>query len=116
PARVVVALLQGANETAIDLFLARQAGSIPLELVERRLGAYVEAFERILGLPPGSLVFVDEGTIRLWFDLNEGNGPACSRRRSALGGRSSARSGSVCRSPSAGASWSACWDSSWAPG
>ena len=67
-ARVLVALLQGANETAIDLFLARQAGSIPLELVERRLGAYVEAFERILGLPPGSLVFVDEGTIRLWFD------------------------------------------------
>jgi AcrR family transcriptional regulator len=54
-ARVLVSLWQGLNELASELFMARQANAIALEEVERMFGAYLDAFERILGLPGGSL-------------------------------------------------------------
>jgi AcrR family transcriptional regulator len=54
-ARVLVSLLQGLNEMASELFLIRQAGAITLEEVEYTVSAYLEAFERILGIPAGSL-------------------------------------------------------------
>jgi len=66
-ARVLVALMLGANETATDLYLDRQAGTIPFETVERRLTAYQQAFERVLDLPSGSLVLVDRGALVHWF-------------------------------------------------
>lgn len=66
-ARVLVALILGANETASQLFLARQAGAVPYEEVERTLGAYNEAFERILGLPSGSGPILDPQALRTWF-------------------------------------------------
>jgi TetR/AcrR family transcriptional regulator, transcriptional repressor for nem operon len=65
-ARVLVSLWQSMNELASELFLARQANTIVLEDVERILGAYPEAFERILGLPRGSLP-QDHRTLRDWF-------------------------------------------------
>jgi AcrR family transcriptional regulator len=67
-ARVLVGLLQGAQQTAGDLFLARQADAIPLETVERTFRSYAEAYERILGAAPGSLAIVDDETLHLWFD------------------------------------------------
>ncbi len=66
-ARALVAVLQGAQETAGDLFLARQAGAVPLETVERTFRSYADAYERILGAAPGSLTLVDDETLRLWF-------------------------------------------------
>ncbi len=66
-ARICVALIQGTQEIAADLYLARQAGTLPLETVERILASFATAYERTLGAPPGSLTFVDEETIRLWF-------------------------------------------------
>ena len=66
-ARVFVALLLGLNEAATDLFLARQAGAVTLADVERQFDAYGEAFERILGAQPGSVVLGDRGTIREWY-------------------------------------------------
>lgn len=65
--RVLVSLLQGAGDVAGELFVARQANTITFETVERTLGAYNEAFERILGVPAGSLP-VDRPTLHLWFD------------------------------------------------
>ncbi len=56
-----MSLIQGANEAAVDLFVARQAGPIPFDDVERTLGAYREAFERILGAPAGSLRWLRRG-------------------------------------------------------
>jgi hypothetical protein len=50
------------------MFLSRQAGTITFDEVERTLAAYSEAFERILGLPPGSWELVDSSTVHLWFD------------------------------------------------
>jgi AcrR family transcriptional regulator len=66
-ARVLVSVLQGAQETAGDLFVARQSGEIPLETVERTFREYAYAYERILGAAPGSLFIVDDETLRLWF-------------------------------------------------
>jgi AcrR family transcriptional regulator len=67
-ARVFVSLVLGANTTATELFLARQAGSIAFDDVRRALDAYAEAFERILGAKPGSLPLVDEAVLHEWFD------------------------------------------------
>jgi AcrR family transcriptional regulator len=66
-AGVLVSLVLGLNETAGRLYVARLAGEISFEDVERTIAAYGEAFERILGLPPGSWPAGDPTTIRKWF-------------------------------------------------
>ena len=66
-ARVIVCLLQGAQDLAGELFFARQAGSITFESVEGRLDAHEEALERVLGVPPGTLQLVAEPILREWF-------------------------------------------------
>jgi AcrR family transcriptional regulator len=65
-AHVLVSLLQGANESASQLFVARQANTVPYEVAERTLGAYIVAFERILGAPAGSWPF-DRQTLHQWY-------------------------------------------------
>jgi AcrR family transcriptional regulator len=65
--RVLVALMLGANETATDLYFDRRAGEVSFETVERRLGAYQQAFERVLDLPADSLVLVDREALIQWF-------------------------------------------------
>jgi AcrR family transcriptional regulator len=65
-ARVLVSLLHGLNELASELFLIRQAGAITLDEVEQTVSAYLEAFERILGVPAGSLPRQRQ-TLREWF-------------------------------------------------
>lgn len=67
-ARVLISLIQGAGEAATDLWVGRQAGTIPLEMVERFFDGYTEALERILGVPAGTITFADEPTIRMWFE------------------------------------------------
>jgi AcrR family transcriptional regulator len=64
---VLASLIQGANETASRLFVARMAGDVTFEEVRRTLAAYAEAFEHILGLAPGSWPAVDEATLHYWF-------------------------------------------------
>ena len=64
--RVLVSLFQGMGEDATGLFIALDAGSISLEQFEGRLGAYTEAFERILGAPPGTIRFANSSVIRDW--------------------------------------------------
>lgn len=66
-AGVLVAMLVGTNETASRLFLARQAGEITFDDVECVLAAHAEAFERVLGLPPGSWPKLDSQTMHFWF-------------------------------------------------
>jgi AcrR family transcriptional regulator len=66
-AHALVSLLQGANETAADLFLARRAGTVEYAEVERALGAYADAFDRIVGVPDGSLTFADPAVLRRWY-------------------------------------------------
>jgi AcrR family transcriptional regulator len=66
-ARVLVSLWQALNELTSELYLARQADTVTLETVERTLRAYLEAFERILGIPDGSLP-IDRDALREWFN------------------------------------------------
>jgi AcrR family transcriptional regulator len=66
-AGVLVAMLLGTNETASRLFLARQVGAITFEDVERTFAAHAEAFERVLGLAPGSWPSLDAQTMHFWF-------------------------------------------------
>ncbi len=66
-ARVLVSLIQSANEAVVELFFARQADAISFENVERTLEAYQEAYERILGLPAGSLTIGDPTMLHQWF-------------------------------------------------
>src|SRR5262249_45699896 len=70
-ASVLVSLALGANEMASRLFVALQAGAISFEDVERTLLAYVDAFERILGLAPGCWPVAYHGTLREWFARQE---------------------------------------------
>jgi AcrR family transcriptional regulator len=66
-ATVLVSLMLGFQELATDLFIARQAGTISFEIVERSVASFTEAFERILGIPKGSLTLTDEPTLHFWF-------------------------------------------------
>ena len=50
-----------------DLFFAREAGTVTFEAVVARFAAYVEAFERILGAPEGTVTIIDGGTLREWY-------------------------------------------------
>jgi AcrR family transcriptional regulator len=66
-ATVLVSLLQGYQQLAVEHFIARQAGTVTFEVVQRTCAAFTEAFERILGVPQGSVTLTDEATLRFWF-------------------------------------------------
>ena len=66
-ARVLTSLMQGFQQQANDLFIARQAGTIGFDVVQRSVAANTQAFERILGLAGGTLTLIDEPTLRFWF-------------------------------------------------
>jgi AcrR family transcriptional regulator len=66
-AAVLVSLVQGLQELAVQQFLAREAGSIGFDEVKRTHAAFTDAFERVLGVPRGSLTLADEATLRFWF-------------------------------------------------
>ena len=66
-ARVTVYLMQGYWELAGGYLIARQAGTLNLDDVLRTHAAFTQAFERVLGIPPGSVTLADEETLRNWF-------------------------------------------------
>jgi len=66
-ATVLVSLMLGFQEQATHLFIARQANTIPFEVVERTIAGLTEAFERILGLAKGSLILTYQPTLHFWF-------------------------------------------------
>jgi AcrR family transcriptional regulator len=67
-AKVTVGLLLALNLTATELFLAHNTGAVGFDEMTRTLRAFAEAFDRILGAPPGSMLLYDEGVLREWFD------------------------------------------------
>ena len=66
-ATVLLSLMLGFQEQAMHLFTARQANTVPFEVVERTIAGFTEAFERILGVSSGSLTLTDEATLHFWF-------------------------------------------------
>ncbi len=69
-ARVLMMLLQGLQEEATDLFVARQANTISFDEVVTRLASCTSAFERVLGVDAGSITLIDEPVLQAWY----GNG------------------------------------------
>ena len=67
-ASILTAMLLDSGDALSHLILARLAGTVPFEDVERAIAAYNEAFERILGLGPGSFEIIDTPTLRFWLD------------------------------------------------
>ncbi|HEY6959045.1 MAG TPA: TetR/AcrR family transcriptional regulator [Candidatus Limnocylindria bacterium] len=66
-ARVLVSLLWAANQTAGSLYVARRENTISYERTEATLASFWSAFERILGVPEGSVFDFDRAVIRQWF-------------------------------------------------
>jgi AcrR family transcriptional regulator len=66
-ARVLVALIHGLNDTAVRMFVEHDEGAGTLAGAEGLAGAYVEAMERILGLPAGALHLIDHDVLRKWY-------------------------------------------------
>jgi AcrR family transcriptional regulator len=74
-ARALVSLLLGAQDAAVDLFLAGQDDEVPYRAVSEVAAGYTEAMERVLGLPPGSLNLFSEERVRPWFDAGRDKAP-----------------------------------------
>jgi AcrR family transcriptional regulator len=67
-ARVLISLMTTVNEDLAQMIVRDQAERLPLEVVERTIDAYTNAFERILALPPPRrLTILDPETIKFWF-------------------------------------------------
>lgn len=66
-AAVIVSLVNGFQERAVDLFFARRKGTVPFDAVLRANASNVAAMERVLGLPGGSMRGLDEAALRTWF-------------------------------------------------
>jgi AcrR family transcriptional regulator len=66
-AMVLTSVMQGFQQQASDLFIARQAGTVGFDAVQRSVAANTEAFERILGIRKGSLTLIDEPALHFWF-------------------------------------------------
>ena len=67
-AQAFVWLMQGAQEQAMDLFLARLAGEATLEEVSRAFEGYTRSVERVLGVAEQSLTLVRPEVLRRWFE------------------------------------------------
>ena len=66
-ARVLLAILQGSQDTGYELYLACRGGAATVDTVGQTLAAYVDAYERVLGLSRGSLHIVDQDSLHAWF-------------------------------------------------
>jgi AcrR family transcriptional regulator len=66
-ASVLTSLILAAQDEAMRLFLGRLDGTVSFEDVRTGIGAYMEAFERVLGVSPLAWPIADEATLRFWF-------------------------------------------------
>ena len=66
-ATVLISLMLGFQERAVELFLARQSGTVSLADVQHTVDAWTRAYERVLGAAEGSLTLTDERTLQFWF-------------------------------------------------
>jgi len=68
---VVYLLINGLSETIGLLMLAYQPDKDNIQCFAGPITAYVEALERVLGLPPGSVSLFDMDSMREWLDSLE---------------------------------------------
>ena len=63
---VIAALAQDAGEAIGALILSFDPERDDMQRVERTVAVYTSAFERILGVPTGSLTLLDDQTLKEW--------------------------------------------------
>ena len=63
---VLASLAQDAGEMVGALLLSFDPERDDMQRVHRTIAAYTDAFERILGVPPGSLTLLDDQTLKEW--------------------------------------------------
>jgi AcrR family transcriptional regulator len=66
-ATILIALIQSYQQLAAEQFLGRQDGTVTWDTVQRTCNAVTEAFERILGIPAGSVTLMNRATLHFWF-------------------------------------------------
>ena len=66
-ARVLMMLIQGLQDEALDLYVARLANRIDFEAVMARFSSYTSAFERVLGVDAGSISLIDPTILEAWY-------------------------------------------------
>ena len=66
-ASILMMLMTGFQDTAIELFLARQADTMSFDDAVARLASFTHAFEKILGARKGSIDMVDQRALHEWF-------------------------------------------------
>ena len=64
---ILMALILGFQDSATDLFLARQADTISYAQAAQTMRSLARAFERILGAEAESIPIVDDRTVQEWF-------------------------------------------------
>ena len=64
---VIAFLAQDAGEATGVLLLSFDPEREDMQRVERTVAVYTDAFERVLGVPAGSLTLVDDQTLKEWF-------------------------------------------------
>jgi AcrR family transcriptional regulator len=69
-ALVLMMLIQGMQDEALDLYVASQANAVGLDEVVTRFASFASAFERLLGVEAGSISLVDRSILQAWY----GNG------------------------------------------
>lgn len=67
-AQAIVWLIQGTQERAMELYLARLAGTVSFDDVVDAFDGYTRAMERILGVSDGSLTLARPDMLHRWFD------------------------------------------------
>ena len=66
-ARVLMMLIQGLQDEATELYVARQANTIGYDEVEARFASYTGAVERVLGVQAGSISLIDKPILQAWY-------------------------------------------------
>jgi len=70
---VIASLSQDAGEAIGALILSFDPERDDMQRLERTVVAYTDAFERVLGVPPGSLTLIDDQTLKEWLVSLEEN-------------------------------------------
>jgi AcrR family transcriptional regulator len=64
---VILSLVLDLSNTIGELILSFQSERDGMLRIESTIAAYTDAFERILGVPAGSLSLIDDQTLKEWF-------------------------------------------------
>lgn len=64
---VLMILIQGMQDEAMDLYAARQANTVSFDEVLTRFASFAGAFERVLGVEAGSINLVDTSILQAWY-------------------------------------------------